>query len=291
MGKKKGSKKGGKKKSGKKKEVGGGEVVRAGPTQLELALRLELQTLERELDVAKRDTEEARLQNEFLHEEVERTQEQNHEYEAYIEKKSDSEKMVVDVMADNHRREIEAIESERTHLHLDAERVKKELRDKISVREEELAATLNEIDNMSDIQKKRDDQEEEISQLEKEIELRQKQHFEELQGLKSAFLNDKLDFQQDAREQVQTLELQAEQEAVSCLMKHAVQIKSENRRLRSKLLSLMSTNKQLGKDEADIVNKNAELRRQIELNAQLVRIGKSKPTPTTITTTTPTPMT
>jgi len=286
MGKKKGSKKGGKKKgSGKKKEGSAGTVVRAGPTQLELTLRLELQTLEQQLQNAKRDTEDARMQNEYLHEEVERTQQQNHEYEAYIEKKSDHEKGLVDAMTDDHARQLEAIESDRTHLHLETESIKKDLRDKISVREEELSKTLNEIDNMADIQKKRDDQQSEISRLEAEIEMRQRQHFEELQGLKSNFLSDKLEFQDNAHVQVTTLSEQAEQEAVSCLMKHAQEIKTENKNLRTRLLALMSSNKQMGKQETDIDNQNAELRRQLELNSQLIKIGNLKLGNSNLTTT------
>jgi len=44
-----------------------------GPTELELSLRLELASLERELTRAKLEAEEARVQYEWLREEVQKT--------------------------------------------------------------------------------------------------------------------------------------------------------------------------------------------------------------------------
>ena len=108
------------------------------------------------------------------------------------------------------------------------------------------------------------------------LEQHQREHFEALQRLKSKFLAEKKDFQQSANSKVQVLQAQAEQEAVTCLTKHSSQIKNENRRLRNKLLALMSNNKQLQRGENSLQEQNDELRRQIELNAELVRLVDTK---------------
>jgi chromosome segregation ATPase len=276
MGKKKGSKKGSKKKGSKGKTPDATSVAKAGPTQLELSLRLELQQLEKDLTIAKRETEEARCQNEFLHDEVRRTQEENAEYEAYIQKKTAKEKKMIEQLSDQNQRELDALETERTHLDLDSQRVKKELNDAIIVRDGELETTQRQIEDLHEVQKKRDRQEEEIAQLEANIEQHQREHFEALQRLKSKFLAEKKDFQQSANSKVQVLQAQAGQEAVTCLTKHSSQIKNENRRLRNKLLALMSNNKQLQGDENSLQEQNDELRRQIELNAELVRLVDTK---------------
>lgn len=277
MGKKKGSKKGKKKSSKKgKKTASDTAVANAGPTQLELSLRLELQILEKDLVIARREAEEARVQNEFLHDEVKRTKEENAAYEGYIHKKTTAEKKMIEELTEQNQREIDAINTERSHLVLRTDRIKKELKDAIELKESELTMTEKQIDELADIQKKREEQEAEIKELEANVERLKQEHFESLQELKSSFLVEKKGIQQSGNQRVKELQSMADQEAVDILTKHSGRIKDENRRLKNKLLTLMGNNKLLLKEESTLKQQNDELRRQIELNSELVRIVDSK---------------
>eukprot|EP00041_Stephanoeca_diplocostata_P031044 m.956845 g.956845 ORF g.956845 m.956845 type:complete len:162 (-) comp23875_c1_seq9:3175-3660(-) len=110
MGKKKGSKKKGSGKKTKKAAGSGSSLTQAGPTQIELSLRLELQRLENDVQAAKWEVEDARNQNEFLHDEIRRTTEENNEYEKYISKKTTEEQAHVANLVDKNQHEIDAIE-------------------------------------------------------------------------------------------------------------------------------------------------------------------------------------
>lgn len=62
---------------------------------MELSLRLELESLEKELLLAKKEAEEAKEQNDFLRAEVERTKDETSEYESYMQKKTMREQVKV----------------------------------------------------------------------------------------------------------------------------------------------------------------------------------------------------
>eukprot|EP00037_Helgoeca_nana_P019540 m.191089 g.191089 ORF g.191089 m.191089 type:complete len:281 (+) comp24908_c3_seq1:82-924(+) len=267
MGKKKGSKKGSKAAA----KSGGAAVAAAGPTPLELSLRLELEQLEKDILVAKRETEEARTQNEFLHEEISRTTVENSEYEAYILKKTRSERSQVVALSDVNQRDIDAVEAERVQLENHYDRIKKDLNDAVVARESELERTRQQIDEMKEVEGKRSEQEKEISELEGEISRLQQEHFERLQDLKSKFLQEKADFQAQATLKVAKLEERAPHEAVACLTKTSTTVKAGNRRLRNRLLNLMAANKELRRREEQLQEENAELSRQSELDIAITK--------------------
>eukprot|EP00035_Acanthoeca_spectabilis_P035961 m.37098 g.37098 ORF g.37098 m.37098 type:complete len:282 (-) comp7647_c0_seq2:1813-2658(-) len=268
MGKKKGSKKGSKKKASKS---GDAAVAAAGPTPLELSLRLELEQLEKDILVAKHETEEARTQNEFLHEEITRTTNDNAEYEAYILKKTRNERSQVVALSDANQREIDAIEAERVQFENRYARIKKDLNDAIVAREVELDRTRQQINELKEVEGKRSEQEKEIGELEEEIARLQQEHFEKLQDLKSKFLQEKADFQAQATRKVANLEERAPHEAVACLTKTSTTVKAGNRRLRNRLLSLMAANKELRRREEQLQEENAELNRQHELDNAIIK--------------------
>lgn len=70
----------------------------------------QLQRLENDVQAAKWEVENARSQNEFLHDEIRRTTEENTEYEQYMSKKTIEEQTHVATLVDKNQQDIDAIE-------------------------------------------------------------------------------------------------------------------------------------------------------------------------------------
>eukprot|EP00041_Stephanoeca_diplocostata_P031041 m.956744 g.956744 ORF g.956744 m.956744 type:complete len:282 (-) comp23875_c1_seq1:2651-3496(-) len=279
MGKKKGSKKKGSGKKTKKAAGSGSSLTQAGPTQIELSLRLELQRLENDVQAAKWEVEDARNQNEFLHDEIRRTTEENNEYEKYISKKTTEEQAHVANLVDKNQHEIDAIETERRLIEHEHARVVKNLKDAIFARESEIERTRRQIEELREVEDKRDEQEKEIEALESAIRDLKSKHFDALQGQKEKFLEEKLSLQKEASAAVAGLQSRAPIEAMACLEKHSVKVKAGNRQLRSKLLSTMAANKELQKYEEALKRENEHLHRQLELDADMARLSVSRERP------------
>lgn len=97
---------------------------------------------------------------------------------------------------------------------------------------------------MSEVSKKREEQEQEISELETQIMQIQEKHFEEIQSLKSHFLLEKVGFQEEANERVKGLQKKSQAEAIGYLTSHSRIVKADNIKLRRTLLALIEYNKQ-----------------------------------------------
>lgn len=271
MGKKKGSKKSSKK-GGKKPDAGA--IQTAAPTAMELSLRLELAQLEKELTIVKKEADAARLQNDFLLEEVKKTDTENGDYETYMQKKTMREQDKIAKLEDAHTKQIDAIEQEMSRKEAEARVTKAKLNEKILLRKSEIKKTREHIERLSEVSKKREEQEQEISELETQIMQIQEKHFEEIQSLKSHFLLEKVGFQEEANERVKGLQKKSQAEAIGYLTSHSRIVKADNIKLRRTLLALIEYNKQQQANVQFLENHNASLRRQIELDRDLVRLVK-----------------
>lgn len=278
MGKKKGSKK----KDGKK-AVPTIAAQKAGPSSLELALRLELEQLERDLQIAKTEAEVAREQNDVLMIELRQTEAENGEYEAYMTKKTVREQQKIDQLQQKSQAEIDQFEKDQGKRDKTFNQKKKDLLQAIHDREGELTRTQRQVADLHEIQEKRDQQQAEIARLEELIERMNLDHFEQLQELKSQYLKEKVDFQHSANTKVKRLEQRAHKEAVTCLTHHSHQVKQDNRYLKTTLLALINENKSLQASEEKLESQNAELRRQLELDARLSTRARGSPSRITIT--------
>lgn len=267
---------GGKKKkaSGDKKKKGdkaSKDVVleNVGPTELELSLRMELDSLERELAQAKHEAEEARKNNQWLQEEVARTEEEMKEYETYMGKKTQREHTRMQSLTDTTQREIDAMEAEKQRRRIEYEDIKKTLNTQILEKEAQLHRINTEIDDLSEFDQKRSEQNALIQKLQAEIKQLETVHSENLQKLKSKYLDEKIQFQKEASTTVKTLEQQVTKDATIALEQHAGNIKAENRALRRELLGHIQANKSLQERERMLRQQNKDLLRQLELNTHV----------------------
>ncbi len=174
-------KKGADDKKGKAKKAGASEgsaLESAGPTELEVSLRMELDALERELERAKVEAEEARKNNQWLQEELARSEEEMREYEEYMGKKTQREHSRMQGLTDATQREIEAMEAEKQRRRIDYEDVRKALNQQILEKEGQLHRVNTEIDDLAQFQQKRTEQNALIQQLQTEIKTLEAAHSE-----------------------------------------------------------------------------------------------------------------
>eukprot|EP00041_Stephanoeca_diplocostata_P031045 m.956843 g.956843 ORF g.956843 m.956843 type:complete len:195 (-) comp23875_c1_seq9:2651-3235(-) len=171
------------------------------------------------------------------------------------------------------------LQTERRLIEHEHARVVKNLKDAIFARESEIERTRRQIEELREVEDKRDEQEKEIEALESAIRDLKSKHFDALQGQKEKFLEEKLSLQKEASAAVAGLQSRAPIEAMACLEKHSVKVKAGNRQLRSKLLSTMAANKELQKYEEALKRENEHLHRQLELDADMARLSVSRERP------------
>lgn len=267
----------GEKKKGEKKEV---VLENAGPTELELTLRMELDVLEKELVRAKAEAEEARRNNQFLQDEAQRTEEEMREYESYMGKKTQREHTRMQSLSETTQREIDAMEAEKQRRRIEYEDLRKTLNAQILEKEAQLHRVNAEIDDLAEFEQKRAEQDAQIEAVTAEIKRVEAEHAQELQMLKSRYLDEKIQFQKEASSTVLTLEQQASKEASTALAEHSETIRAENKSLRKELLGHIQANRELQERERMLRQQNKELIRQMELNVHVSEQLKTRRTST-----------
>lgn len=198
-------------------------------------------------------------------------------YQRYMAKKTMREQMRVLELDKKNQMQVDKIEAERARKQQDFDRMAKNLREAIVEREGELERTQRQVSDLASIQETRNEQQAQIATLEAQIDKMNYDHFAKLQQLKSQYLKDKVDFQQSAYVKVERLQKKAQAEAITTLTHHSRKVKADNRYLKKTLLSLITENKGLKAQEEKLTGANAELLRQIELNARLGARAQSSP--------------
>lgn len=252
-----------KKKSGKKKEKKAKEVkidskavMNAGPSSLEVSLRIELESLDREVYAAKLEVDEAREQHDYLLEELRRTEVEISEYEGFVVANTQREQTKLQVMADQNNEAIKTINRESADTSQEHAAIKAELQKNILQREGELEVLRRQISALGDVRLRRDEQLKEIAELEEEIKSTAALQQENLFQLKAKFMQEKIESQRQIHMAVTKLQSQANPLAAICLNGHAERIKDENRRLRKELLSIIKTNQNLQEREKMLYRQN-----------------------------------
>lgn len=93
-------------------------------------------------------------------------------------KKTVREQTKILTLTDKNNSQIDSLEADATRKAAQHERMTKELKDTILERESELEQTRRQVADLSLVQKKRDEQQKEIEQLEATIEEMNKEHFD-----------------------------------------------------------------------------------------------------------------
>lgn len=170
-----------------------------------------------ENDGLRRRLEQLRRENEFLQEEAERVRVESQEYLLYVGKRSQRRQDAIISLNDQNTRELEDIRKQKEKLEVSFQEKEKKMRDQLLERETELAnlrKELKELEPMKEIQK---EQISLIRQLESEVMASRGKHAESLLRVKSAFLRQKVECQQDSERQLNQLSQKAHEEAKNVL--------------------------------------------------------------------------
>ncbi|XP_072028582.1 coiled-coil domain-containing protein 166-like [Amphiura filiformis] len=265
-------KKKGKGKGKKKKSGGDGDLDPLEPTEKEILLKNELDSLTEELAMLKKKVEELRRENEWLQEEAHKTRIESHEYMSYMSKKAHKRQSTIVTLSDQNQQEIRMIHEQKEEMLKEYEAKKQELREVLMERETQLAKTRKELQDLEEYKKLQEEQVQRIRDLEKEVMGMRGDHTQTIQKLKSQFLSEKREFQQESEAKIQEVAKQANREAIHCLNEHTTRIKSENRKLRQELLKLITKSRTLNSHKTALEDQQKELLREQQYAADLKRL-------------------
>jgi len=255
-GKKKGKKgKGkGKKKDDKLSEGEGEEFV-----DKETLLTQELEQLTNELDDLKKQVDDLRQENDWLQQEAQKVRTESHEYMSYMDKKTSKRQTTIISLSDHNQKEINDIRDQKRIMLEDYDKKKNSLRAILMEKENLMSKTRQELDDLQEFKSLQQEQLGRIKELEKEVMVMRGKHSDAIQQLKSRFLKEKREFQQDADYKISTMSKQANKEAIQCLNDHTNNIKLENRQLRHELLLLIRKTRALHEHRQQLENQKQEL--------------------------------
>lgn len=265
-----------KKSAGPEKEAETPPVEVALPTERELQLKSQLESITVELKNTRLQVEELKHENDFLQQEAQQIRVETHEYLTYVSKKSQKRQAAVISLSDRNTEKIHEIQAKKEEAIYDYDKQKEELSNIILNKEAELTNIRNELSDLHEYQVLQEEQEAEILTLEKRMAEMRIKHNEAVQKLKGKFLEDKNSFQKEAEEELKELSKEAKKDAHQCLQDHSVKIKFENRALRKELLELIQKTRALHKHKLDLEEQRKILIREQEYakNLQKIRINR-----------------
>eukprot|EP00048_Salpingoeca_helianthica_P017896 m.239563 g.239563 ORF g.239563 m.239563 type:complete len:265 (+) comp22663_c0_seq1:69-863(+) len=255
----------GKKAGSKSSKASAAKLEDAGPSMLEVSLRVELAQLEKELDVAKGEAADAKRKNEWLLAEMHRVEEETREYEAYMMKKTVQEQARIKNISEFNQQELDTIEVEKQKRIAEYEKQKRDIQDEILQQSAELERARKQLDDMAEMRRRRAAQVQEIKNLEETLQSLRSDHVQKLHALKTQCLEERVSFQRSSMASLTQLQTSAKHEALSCLQEQSAQVREENAAVRHHLLALMAANRALREREEILKKQSRELRRQIEI--------------------------
>ena len=265
------------KKKGKAKKGGGnndGDVERAEskPTEREILLSQQLESLTDELAEMKRNVGELRKENEWLQEEAQQTRLESHEYMAYMARKTEKRQSTIVSLNDNNHEQLSKIQKQKEEMIAYYDQQKTELKDQMLEKETELSSAKKELAELEQYQRLQYDQEAEIKSLEEEVQQMRAKHSETIQKLKAQFLQEKKLFQDQSDTRIQAMAKQANQEAKQSMTTQTQRVKEENQKLRKELLALIRRTRALHEKRQQLEEQHKTLKRDLQYGKDLTRI-------------------
>ncbi|KAK3091742.1 hypothetical protein FSP39_022279 [Pinctada imbricata] len=276
--KKKGGKKGKKGKGkGDKDEgtpEGGGNIATPEPTEKEILLQQELEKVTGDLESTKKRVEELksyelyylntirRKENEWLQQEGSRVRVESHEYMSYMDKKTTARQTKVITLSDHNKQEIQDIKRQEELLKEEFNQKKQALQNLLFEKQNILKKTTEELAELNTYKELQTEQLNKIKELEKEVMTMRSKHSETIQSLKSTFLKEKREYQQDSDSRIAALEKLANKEAEKCLTDHTNKIKLDNRKLRRELQELIHMTRVYQAHQRDLEEQRKQLLRE-----------------------------
>ncbi|KAM9315723.1 coiled-coil domain-containing protein 166-like [Gastrophryne carolinensis] len=247
----------------------GGEHKEVVVSEREASLQAEQSHLLSEQDVLKRRLEKLRRENEFLQEEAERVRVESQEYLLYMSKRSQKRQDAIISLNDHNSRELEDLRRQKAELEASFQAEEKKLRDQILQQEIELANVKKELKELEPMEKLQKEQTAIIKHLEDEVMASRGKHAAAMLMVKSTFLKQKAQCQQDSENQLSQMSQKAHEEARNALQDVSRRMKEENHTLRQELLQLIQQFRVLQNQQKKLKEQNQELQRELECQKEV----------------------
>ncbi|XP_021351057.1 coiled-coil domain-containing protein 166-like [Mizuhopecten yessoensis] len=276
--KKKGGKKGKKGKGGKDDDGDEPKQKPATPepTEKELILQQELEKVTTDLENARKKVEDLRKENDWLQQEANRVRNESHEYMSYMEKKTSKRQTTIITLSDHNKQQIRNILLEKEIMEREFDERKQTLEILLLEKQNSLKKTKDELGDLTPLKTLQTEQLNKIKELEKEVMQMRTKHSETIQSLKSTFLRDKREFQNDSENRISTLQKKANKEAIQCLTDHTNAIKTENRNLRRELLELIKTTRAYQEHKRELEEQRKQLLREQQYAEDLKKLRNTR---------------
>jgi len=285
---KKSGKKSGKKGKAKGKGKGKGKNSAAGASAAgngavedvfvdkEELLHEELAKVTNNINAIKQEIVDTKRECDFLQDEAQKIRVESHEYMSYMEKKIHKRQRCLITLNDYNQQEICDLKELQKKMVDAYEAEKQKLRAEILDKASKLSSAHQEIDDMDELMRFKNEQTSQIAALENEVQSVRSRHSEQLNQLKMRFVQERCSFEEEAERRVQELAKEAFREAVICLVGHTNQIKLDNRSLRKELLSLIQQTRNLQVYRSKLEDQHTELLREQQFARDLRNVRDSK---------------
>lgn len=209
------------------------------PQERKLYLQEECRILTQHLDTYLGRAEQLLQGNKCLEKEAQGTQEQSQAYLSCKAKCSQDPPDMVITLNDQNCRDLAQIQAQKEELIPRYAAKEQEVRSSLQETEAEAALLDTELEELEPYRDLLVQAEQRVKALEKELRVTRIRCAEETHAIRSRFLQEKADCEQEFHQRMQELTCRAQEVALQALIQHVEQVKAENRHLRQELLGLL----------------------------------------------------
>lgn len=190
----------------------------------------------------------------------------------YISRRAQKRQSLIVSLSDQNRVELQEIEQQKEELLKDFEEKKSELNATLLEKQNELARVNQELQALEPFRALQRQQENEISQLEKEVDEKRFQHENRIRVLKTQFLQEQRQFEHEAELRVHAMAEKADKRASQCLTEQTRRISAENRQLRIHLQELIENTNGLQFQKKQLEKQYQKLLQEHQFNLELRKL-------------------
>ncbi|NWX64552.1 CC166 protein, partial [Promerops cafer] len=204
-----------------------------------LYLQEECRILTQDLDTYLGRAEQLLQGNKRLEKEAQGTQEQSQSYLSCRAKLSQDPPDMIITLNDQNCQDLAQIQAQKEELIPRYAGKEQEVRSALKDTEAEASRLDTELEELEPYKEQKVQAEQKVKALEKELRVTRIRCAEETHAIRSRFLQEKADCEQEFHQRMQQLTWGAEEVALQALIQHVEQVKAENRLLRQELLGLL----------------------------------------------------
>ncbi|XP_039947307.1 coiled-coil domain-containing protein 166 [Hirundo rustica] len=225
-------------------------------------LQEEGRILTRHLDTYLGRAEQLLQGNKRLEKEAQDTQEQSRSYESCGAKLGQDPPDTVITLNERNRRDLAQVQAQKEELIPRYEGKEREVRSALKDTEAEASLLDTQLEELEPYKEQKVQAEQKVKALEKELRVTRIRCAEETHALRSRFLQDKAECEQQFQRRMRELTWGAEEVALRALIQHVEQVKAENRLLRQELLGRLQHCQRLREAKSQLQDQQEQLLRE-----------------------------